>query len=78
MNLNDQHIIWPASNRDLAKLVQSRRHIMGLTQDQAAKRAGVSTYSWVRIERSQRTGNANESTVLKVLRSLGIRPIPAN
>lgn len=54
---------------ELQQLMRERRHLLGMSQNMAAHRAGISRVQWSRIEAGQ-IANPRQHTVGAILRAL--------
>ena len=59
------------AQRALGKLLKSTRMLLGVTQTNAAKRAGVSVRLWAEVERGERE-NVSLDTTIRMLGEMGI------
>lgn len=62
------------SQRTLGELLKSTRKLLGLTQADAAKRAGVSVRLWSEVERGERE-NVSLDTTIRLLGEMGIEMV---
>ena len=62
------------SQRTLGELLKSTRKLLGLTQADAAKRAGVSVRLWSEVERGEREHVSLETTI-RLLGEMGIEMV---
>lgn len=62
------------SQRTLGELLKSTRKLLGITQADAAKRAGVSTRLWAEVERGERE-HVSLDTTIRLLGEMGIEMV---
>ncbi len=62
------------AHRALGELLKSTRKLLGITQADAAKRAGVSVRLWAEVERGERE-NVSLDTAIRLLSEMGIEVV---